>query len=874
MRVAPLLSRCVGVTALALSLSLPAVAPADDNGPVTPAGWRVTPVGSVIGVDHQDPGFQGPFGTDLSPDGHYALSASSGASKTDSADLFDLEAGHRSSYVPYDATKGESAFYGVAWAPDGKRAWVAGGGQNVVHVVAASGGQLTQQADISDASLHFPAGIAYGHTPKGDRVYVVNNLSGPAGSVNPPGGTVTVIDPNAGPNGTVVGTIDLGSRLQPLGVTFDRTGTRAFVTNWQGRSVAVIDTATEQPVGDVALSAPDQPQQADHPSAIAANPKIDEVYTANANSDTVSVIDAKAGTLLSTIDVSLTHSKLNGGNPEGITVTPDGRHVLVALSGENALAVIDVASRRTIGFVPTDWYPSDVDVTPDGKRIVVTNTNDSGAGPNPCGQLQPPTPPAECTGPNAPTADSQYAGSMIKGSIQVIDVDDLSDLRGLTNRVMHNNHVAGAQQQRPKALSAIKHVIYVIKENRTYDQVFGDLPHGNGDPRLVLFDDKSAPNHRELARRFGLLDNFYADAEVSADGHNWATQANATDYVDKTWPVNYSPFPRGRQRAYDFEDVPLAAQFATEPLASDTSVPRPAAAQTVGYIWDNAYDHNVSYRDYGEYTAFPADCSGGEGNVSNTTHLQDRFGNHVDHRYAGYSTACSDHTVREPEWEREFRQFDAQPGDTLPALEIVRLPNDHTAGTRAGAATPQAYMADNDLALGRIVQAVSHSRFWKSTLILVTEDDAQNGPDHVDAHRTIALEISPWTQRRGQVDSTHYSTSSMIATAETALGLPPMSIVDERSSRLFGLMNNEADTTPYDAITPAVTPFGDPGAPVNGAAAPLAAQAARWNLAKEDAAPEIALNTAIWKSVKGRHSKMPAPRHVHIIGSTPNDEND
>ena len=864
--------RLAGSLCLA-GLALAGPAAADQNGqnsqdgPVTPAGWRVAPEGRQLGVSRLETGFQGPLGTALSPDGNFALSASSGASRWQSADLFDLRGPGRTDSVPYDGQAGQSIFYGVAFSPDGTRAWTAGGGQDVVHAYRVNAGRLLPDGDIAGPGLRFPAGLAYGTTPKGDRLYVVDNLGGPnyAGGVpNPAGHAVTVIDPAAGGgHGAVTATIDLGTPLQPLGVSFDRTGRKAYVTNWMGRSVSVIDTTSETKVADIVLSPADQPLQADHPSAVAANPKRDEVYTANANSDTVSVIDTAGDRLAATIDVSLVPGGPKGATPDGLSVSPDGRTLFVALAGENAVAVVDLDRRATKGVIPTAWYPADVDVTPDGGQLVVTNTNDSGAGPNPCGNLQPAVPPAECQGASAPPPETQYQGTMIKGSLQVLDVPDDGELHHLTAEVMRNNQVRARSRRAPRSAAQIKHVIYVIKENRTYDQVFGDLGRGNGDPRLTLFKDDSAPNHRELARRFGVIDNFYADAEVSADGHNWATEANATDYLDKTWPINYSVRPRSNQRGYDFEDIPPAAQFATEPLASDASVPRSPAAPTAGYLWDNAFDHGVSYRSYGEFTQFPGDCSqpaAARQNISNTTRLdQARFPGHVDTQYAGYNMSCSDHAQREPEWEREFGQYVAS-GD-LPALSIVRLPNDHTNGTSPGRATPQAYMADNDLALGRMVDAVSHSRYWKDTLILVTEDDAQNGPDHVDAHRTIALAISPYTQRKDAVDSTHYDTASMVATAEDVLGLPPMSIVDARVNRMWGSFTERPDFTPY----------GAPGPPVNAATAAMARASAGWDFRKEDATPEIGLNRAIWKSVRGRNARMPAPRHERIIGSRPND---
>jgi YVTN family beta-propeller protein len=593
----------------------------------------------------------------------------------------------------------------------------------------------------------------------------------------------------------------------------------------------------------------------------------DEAYTANANSDTVSVIDTATDTVSGTIPVALVPGERKGATPDGLAVAPDGAVLYVALAGENAIAVLDLATRSVAGFVPTAWYPADVDVSPDGRELVVTNTNDSGTGANPCGGLSPKADTAECAYGDPPT---HFVGSMIKGSVQLVRLPlSAATLARLTRRVQRNNNAAARARPEPAGAQAIEHVIYVIKENRTYDQVLGDIPEGNGDAALTLFKDDAAPNHRALARRFGIYDNFYADAEVSADGHNWATQAAATDYVEKTWPFNYSLGLRGQERAYDFEGVPLAQQFPSEPLASDPAISRPAAATTQGYLWDNAYDHGVSFRDYGEFIT-AGDCSEPAEqrvNVSDVTRLRGEFDT-VDTRYPGYTLECADHTTREPEWEREFRAYERD--GALPALTILRLPNDHTRGTTSGAATPQAYVADNDVALGRVVDVVSHSRFWSSTAIFVTEDDAQNGPDHVDAHRTIALLISPWVG--GGVDSTHLDTSSMIATIEDVLGLPSMSLTDRRVARMWKLFAGAPDLRPYEALTPTVVPFGEPHAPLNGAGAPLSGASARWDFTREDATPEIALNRAIWKSVKGARSRMPQPRHEHIIGSRPTDE--
>jgi YVTN family beta-propeller protein len=875
-RLAPLL---LGLAALALPgiAAAPAAAAAAAPAPRTPAGWLVRPAGRQIAAPALTPGFQGPLGSAISPSGRQLLSASSGAARFDSVDLFDLGAAQRTSLVAYDATKGlgEAVFYGVVFSPTGRRAWASGGGQNVVHAYTVANGLLHETGQI--ATPYFPAGLAYAHTPRGDRIYVANNLSGPAIAENPPGGRVTVIDPHTN---RVTNTIQLGIHRAPLGVAFERHGRKAYVTNWLDRSVSVINTRRERRGRRIVLSPIERPMKADHPSAVVGNPRRDELYTANANSDTVSVIDTRRDRLAATIPVGLVGGGPKGGSPSGLDVSPNGRTLYVALSGENALAVVDLRRRRTVGFVPTAWAPVDVDVIPRGPRkgrVVVTNTNGVGSAANPCGPRSP-LPGCLPTGPDDPNHEGEagQTKSMSRGSLSVIRPPrSRAGLRRTTAAVRSNNQAPARRRSKPAYLRAIRHVIYVVKENRTYDQILGDLGKGDGDPRLTIFGEGSAPNQHELARRFVLFDNFFADAEVSADGHNWVTQANSTDYVEKTWPITYSPDPRGRQRVRDYEDVPFTQRFGSEPLAGDPDIPRAAAAQTAGYIWDDAYAHGVSYRDYGEYTTIPGDCFGA-GNSSLTTHLDDRrYGDHVDESFPGYNLDCSDHAQREPEWEREFLAYDADhranpASDRLPALQIVRFPNDHTAGTRPGKATPQAYMADNDLALGRLVDAVSHSSYWKSTLILVTEDDAQDGPDHVDAHRTLALAISPYTQT-GAVDSTRYDTGALIATMEDLLRLPPMSIVDQRATRLWAAFSPEARLDPYSALMPSVTPFGEPGVAVNGPRAPLAAAARKWNLRDADATPEVPLNEAIWKSVKGSGSRMPRPRHDLIVGSRPVD---
>ena len=420
----------------------------------------------------------------------------------------------------------------------------------------------------------------------------------------------------------------------------------------------------------------------------------------------------------------------------------------------------------------------------------------------------------------------------------MIDVPDRETLARYTAQVVKNNgfdETRKALTQAPDKIaprpvprrvgdpSLIRHVIYVIKENRTYDQVLGDLKQGDGDPSLVLFGRPVTPNHHALAETFVLFDNCYADAEVSADGHNWSTAAVATDYTQKLWPATYS----GRNRSYDFQ--------------GSSSAPAPRA----GYLWEQAAQHRLTYRVYGEFfdfTSKPPDVR--------PAPFAKALQGHLSPTYAGYDLSVTDQS-RVDAWQAEFEDFVRR--GTMPRLMILSLPNDHTAGTREKFPTPKAMVADNDLALGRIVEIVSRSPVWKETAIFVIEDDAQNGPDHVDAHRTVCLVASPYAQR-GFVDHTMYSTVSMLRTMELILGLPPMSQFDAAARPMYGSFQATPDAQPFQHVMPDT----DLGAK-NLASAWGAKKSAEFDLTKEDAVDDLLLNEIIWRSVRGPDSAMPPP---------------
>jgi hypothetical protein len=377
--------------------------------------------------------------------------------------------------------------------------------------------------------------------------------------------------------------------------------------------------------------------------------------------------------------------------------------------------------------------------------------------------------------------------------------------------------------------SPIKYCLYIIKENRTYDQVLGDMPEGNGDPKLCLFPEQVTPNMHRIARDFVLLDNFYVDGEVSADGHEWSMAAYATDFVEKMWPLDY-----GHNKSGKFP-YPSEGTFAV-------------AAPAGGYLWDRARESGVSYRSYGEFIA-----NSSKTNQPSHARVKGLEGQYEEW-FRGFDLTYPD-VKRAERFISEFKRFETQ-GD-MPRLQILRLPNDHTHGGTIGMRTPTAYVADNDLALGMVVEAVSHSKFWPEIAIFVVEDDAQNGPDHVDAHRTTAFLVSPFA-RHGAVDSTLYSTSSMLRTMELILGLKPMSQFDAAARPMFNAFQSAPDLRPYEHKPANVNLNAKNTLHVWGGRLKL-------NFSREDAVDDLLLNEMVWRSVHGADSPMPAPVRAGFV---------
>jgi YVTN family beta-propeller protein len=521
-----------------------------------------------------------------------------------------------------------------------------------------------------------------------------------------------------------------------------------------------------------------------------------------------------------------------------LALAPNGKTLWVANADANNLAVIDVSRRgesRSLGFIPVGWYPTSVRMSAKGDRIVVANgkgliSKANRNGPNPLVE--------------GSKVKSEYIADLLPGALSIIATPDPDEMPALskmayacsplrsdaapTGRPREPNHPIPAKVG---GASPIKHCIYIIKENRTYDQVFGDIREGNGDASLCIFPERVTPNLHALARQFVLLDNFYVDGEVSANGHEWSMAAYATDYVEKVWPQTYR-------------------RHAEHNAKGDSGFPYPSkgdepnALPSSGYLWDRCRAAGVSYYDYGEFidNAQQPDDPG-------STQVKGLKG-HFDPMYRSFDLEYSDQR-RADRFIGELKRYERE--GEMPQLIILYLPNDHTAGTKRNAPTPTAYVADNDLAVGRVVEAVSHGKFWKDTAIFVLEDDAQNGPDHVDAHRSPALVVSPYTKRQ-HVDSSMYSTSSMLRTMELILALKPMTQFDAAAQPMYDSFQAAADLTPFTHV-----PAGVSLVERNGSRAWGAAESGKMDFREADAADAQQLDEIIWRSVRGADHPMPPP---------------
>ncbi len=752
------------------------------------------------------------------------------------------------------------AFYGLEFSPDGRRLYSSGAGEEVVYEFGFSDGKLTEARKIALRDPSFkgvPSGLAL--DSKGQTLFVANLLNSLVTRVHLASGEIEVfpLRPDAGASSRApvspssdFDTAAAEKRAEaslypndpdaqyPYDCVYDAGSHRLYVSLWNQGAVAVVNSDTGTVLGHWAAG--------QHPSELALRKDGRYLFVSNGNDNTVTVFDTKDGRVVETLWATLFPNAPRGATPNSLSLSVDEDLLFVANANINAVAVFNVeqpGKSRSLGFIPTGWYPTSVRVTPDGKKLLIANGKGLEPKANPGGPQPAPN-----------SSNDEYIGRLFSGTLSIIDLPPektlQQELTGWTGDVLAStplrpdssvsvarpagNPIPGS----PGEPSPIRYCIYILKENRTYDQVLGDMPEGNGDPSLCLFPERVTPNHHKLARDFVLLDNFYVESEVSADGHEWSMAAYATDFVERAWPMSY-----GHNRSGKFP-YPSEGKF-------DIALP------SSGYLWDLARAAGVSYRSYGEFVQ-----NGPTPEAPATSKLEALQG-HFDPWFRSFDLNYPD-IKRAERFITELKRFEDE-GD-MPRLQIVRLPNDHTHGVTAGTLTPTAYVADNDLALGMVVEAVSQSKFWDRTAIFVVEDDAQNGPDHVDAHRTVAFVVSPYAQR-GVVDSTLYSTTSMLRTMELVLGLPPMTQFDAAAAPMYGAFQEKPDLRPFKAA-----PVEVDRTETNSAAA--WGQELEFNFAKEDAADDLLFNEVIWRAVRGADQPMPAPVRAGFVMARSEDEDE
>jgi len=817
--------------------------------------------------------------------------------------------------------------------------------------VAAPSFEISKPSEVSPQDYNkgkaalYPTGLAV--TPDGSTLVTANNL----------GDSVTIVR-------NLLGTrkmqrVDLhhagksSENVYPYGVVVLGSGknARAYVSCWNDSSVAIIPLSGKSVVRK--YIAVDR-----HPTAMTPNADGTRLFVANSNADSVSVIDTSSEQEIERIDVRLAEDALRGASPEAIALSEDEKTLYVANAHSNAVALValsekarggksaekiaESAKSKILGFIPTGQYPSAVAVA-DGKLFIGNGkgtgfepssmrVSNSGFTPNPPNAAFPPDKEKNRQG-------GQYSGSIVSGNISVLALPDLPALSRYTQQTLQNDGLVGfAPAKLFPGPSPIKHVIYIIKENRTYDQVFGDVKTSgdghaaDGEPAFAIFGNGATaqrpdgarqvvtPNHHALAQRFGLFDRFFVNSEASPDGHNWATAAFSTDYVDKGFRWQYSDRGRtydweGYNRLPDYEppgDLQLG-KFKGDALAALTDLFEKHLPYRQGftdlaepktlYLWDAAARAGLTYRNYGEFVTvisakdveaagqkkhktYP-DVSSAVRAIPNKASLQKHHSRSFRsfdvtapdsmtsdcYKAALDPSAASDAAVTQDnanlncrgnsrfgEWLSEFRGFvterEAGRGDPMPALTVMRFPNDHTTGMKNDFPTPQFMVADNDYAVGRLVEAVSSSPYWKDTAIFIIEDDAQAGPDHVDSHRSVGLAISAYN-RPGALIHKFHSTVTMIRTIELLLGIAPMNQLDA-SAIPMDIFQETPDLTPYKAMLPTIAADNlITHKPTNKAAAEWMKKSDRQNFAHADMADPKVLNAIIWFACTGNGTNVP-----------------
>ncbi|HKP31219.1 MAG TPA: bifunctional YncE family protein/alkaline phosphatase family protein, partial [Chitinophagaceae bacterium] len=716
------------------------------------------------------------------------------------------------------------SWYGLVFTSDEKFLYASGGNDNWILKYAITNSKLVLNDSIKLGKKWpekiSPAGIALNDAT--NRMYVVTKENN----------SLYVIDTKAK---SVLNKLDLGA--EGYTCILSKNKTQLYISVWGGRKILIYDIASNSFTAEIPVG--------DHPNEIILSKNGKYLFVANANDNSVSVVDIAQKKELEVLNAALYPNAPAGSTTNGLALSADEKKLYIANADNNCLAVFDVEEpgrSHSLGFIPVGWYPTNIEVV--GKKIFVSNGKGFSSfanpkGPNPVSKRQ------SVEYQKGVLSDYnrlEYIGGLMKGTMSIIDEPGEKKLAQYSLQVYANTPYtkekelnAGGEPGNPIPMkvgdkSPIKYVFYILKENRTYDQVLGDMPEGNGDTSIVLFGEQITPNQHKLAREFVLLDNFYVDGEVSADGHNWSTSANATDYLEKNWPTNYG----SRGGSYDAEGT------------------RKIANPKAGFIWDYCKRAGVSYRTYGEFA---------DDYKANIPVLEGHFCPY----FTSWDQRVRD-TTRFYQWKREFDSMLAI--NKVPQFNSLRLINDHTEGLHIGRPTPYAHVADNDLSVGMFVEYLSKSSIWNESVVFIVEDDAQNGPDHVDAHRTTAYLAGGYVKRKF-IDHTMYSTSSMLRTIELILGLPPMSQYDAAATPMWRCFTSTVNSNGFASV-PANIDLNEKNVKYT-ASAKLSET---FDFTKEDRIPDMLFSQVIWKAVKGEHSIMPAPRRSAFLTTHPNEEED
>src|SRR3954470_12839130 len=702
-----------------------------------------------------------------------------------------------------------AVFLGLVFSPDARSIYVSGGDGDLIYRFDWRDGRATLADSIVLApktghadGTHYPAGMAISRD--GRVLYVAENLAD----------SLAVVDLAAR---RVVQR--LPTERYPYGVVVGANGS-VFVSAWGGWTVSVFPATANGMLG-----VGTRIKVGRHPSALLTSADGSRLFVASGSTDRIGIIDTRSNQVIGTLNDPSPAATGEGSTPNALALSPNGQRLFVAEADNNAVAMFGLSAATSglstsggtdalTGRIPVDWYPSAV--VADAGDLIVVNGKGRATAPTP-GHWQP--------GEPQPPHTPDYTLGQINGTLAIVPAvaATAAELDAFSRRVASANGWDGVEA--PKKYPPFEHVIYIIKENRTYDQVFGDLKQADGDSSLLFFPRSVSPNHHALAERFGIFDRFFVNAEVSPDGHNWSMGAYVADYGEKTIPSHYS----SRGRTYDYQGM-------NRDSVPDDDVQEPAS----GYLWDLAERAGITYRDYGEFVAEQEDRPAPGGAVR-TTPTKRALLDHTNTAYSGWNLDIPDQ-ARADVWLREFQDF-VRAGN-MPALEILTLPNDHTSGAHAGRPTPRAYMADNDLALGRIVEALTKSPYWKNTVVFVLEDDAQDGPDHVDSHRSPLLVISAYN--RFGVSHRFANTTDVLATIEDILGLTRMSQFDHYGRPLREIWESTPDLSRYAALRSTV-PLDEKN-PRRGA---LAEASKTLALQKADMADEEVFNHILWQAIKG-----------------------